>query len=170
MPVTAVLVFLAAVMIGSVALPASPASASTYHRLSMSGTIDIKDDDAGADDWCRDVPFNQSRTLDHTSVRSGQTRANVRCDEVRIEVVAQGQLQGDDRICNVVLDVYLYEGTSNGPVEDLDGRVQWRGEMHTCLNHGGEFYWDVIRVDNTAESRSNDHGWVRNLRLTNQPA
>lgn len=170
-PVVAVLVFLATVMIGSVALPTSPASASGIHQLIVTGSIDIKDDDVGADDWCRDLRFSQPRELDHEDVRYGQARANVRCDEVRIEVVAEGELQDDDRICNVVMTVNLYEGRSGGAIEDLDGRAQWRGGSTTCLYPGeaNAFYWSQVQVDNTAEPRSNDHGWVNNLRIINQP-
>jgi hypothetical protein len=158
------LLFLAAPLIAMLALPAAPASASTTHDLRFVGDVDIKDDDPGADDWCYGQRVAGGPRLTH-SHRKDDHRDWVTCDEVRIEVKVTGELMSDDRICNIVLDVYLYEGLPGGESEDLDGHTFWKGGTGNCLQPGQFFRWDVVRVDNTAENAP-DHGWVRNLRIS----
>lgn len=165
----ALLILLAAPLISVLAIPDTPASAATTHKLGFTASVDVKDDDVGTDDWCRGRAFRGPDTdLNHVKPQTAKTTDQTRCDEVVIVVDVAGQLMADDRVCNVAVDVYLYEGFSNEAfIDDLDGHTSWRGGTSFCIAPGQSLVWDVIRVDNTAEDAP-DHGWVRNLTVTHR--
>lgn len=166
----ALLAVLAAVLIGSVALSPAPASAASLHTLRFTASVDIKDDDAGDDDWCRERPLSAAASLNHDSGRFRAASNYVTCDEVTIEVRVAGELMANESICNLRLDIYLYEGWSgDDPRYDLDGHRTWSVGPEPCLAPGGTwqpFGSGSVQMDNTEEPRSNDHGWVRGLTIT----
>ena len=164
------LVLVAVALIGSIALPASPASANSIHGLRITGSIDIKDDDVGDDDWCRGLAFDRTASLDHFGNRVRSIEVRMNCDEVWIVATVTGQLMDDDRLCNIRIDLDLYEYTSRrGEPYDHDGHEAWTGGMDVCFGPGGSWMpFPSARVDNEEEPSSNDHGWLRNLTITHQ--
>jgi hypothetical protein len=164
------LVLLAVALIGSIALPASPASANSVHGLRITGSIDIKDDDPGDDDWCRGLAFDRTVSLDHFGNRWRSIEVRTFCDEVWIVATVSGELMGDDRLCNIRIDLDLYEaGRYRTEPHDHDGHQAWFGGMDVCFGPGGSWMpFPSARVDNENEPGSNDHGWLRNLTIMHQ--
>jgi hypothetical protein len=164
------LVLVAVALIGSIALPASPASANPVHGLHITGSIDIKDDDVGDDDWCRGMAFDRTVSLDHFGNRVRTAESQKVCDEVWIVTRVTGELMSDDRLCNIWIELDLYENTSRRAEPfDHDGHQAWFGGMDVCLGRGGSWMpFPSARVDNQQEPSSNDHGWLRNLTITHQ--
>lgn len=164
----ALLALLAVALIGSIALPASPASAHPVHGLRITGSVDIKDDDPGTDDWCRGLGFDRTVSMDHFGNRVGDIEVTMRCDEVWIVTRVTGELMSDDRLCNIQIDLDLYEEASRRTEPfDHDGHQSWVGGMDVCFGPGGSWMpFASARVDNEEEPSSNDHGWLRNLTIS----
>lgn len=135
----------------------SPAAADTLipnHRVTVSGTMTLNDDESWPSSDEHGVYAISGSTWVSHSVPQRSIRIE-RCvgGEVRGVLYVDVQLYNTDQI-RVSPTFYLYEGTSCS-TNDLDGL---RRGTPTFVSRGGWLRWGGLRASNTAERTPDDWG------------
>lgn len=141
---------------------AAPASASSRHRVTFSGTMELSDDESWSSDEKDTIPFKQVVYVGDTQPRATVTVSGCVGGEVRADLLITVTHLDGMQLANI--RGLLYEGSSCNN-SDLDGETNY---LMGTADTWGRTISGSFRMTNTDEGYPDDNANI-NITMTSDP-